>query len=508
MLVAVPAAAGNANRMSSTCRRCLILSEQIVLAFGRLALASVAIDAQTPVRIRHTIAAVDGNTLETQSHDGHDLKLHLAGFATIAIVRAARFEDIQQADYLASAAMRRPDGTFVSLEVHHLPPNGPPGHTRCDLQPGSTMTKAGVEANVQPAGNRELALAYTDGAQKILGIRSDRARCPAAALCFRRRCTPPLAGHGTRRVERRGQQSGPANPRRSSTVDRRRPNASMHPGCSRAMGETSSRISRARRHATPSGRGGRRSPPPRRSWSSYRRSCPRYPKARGRPASIRSECRAGSASRRIRGAGALRAEIRAPGAAPGPRGARERLTVPIRAGQAAKVRALSGSNAGDEECHVSLLRLNASGQAERQKRNRGNYGKARRVIHLSPPVVIRIHSGRCVRRVGASMGYDWHNLSYSPILLFSVALHAGSCPRAHLIGAWKPGCGRSAAHVGPWAAADPLASPKGTPLLEPTFSLSLCNSSGRPATIMPTEATLQSPARTAQIAGDRARSPV
>ncbi len=64
MLVAVPAAAGHANRILTTCGRRLILLGQIVLAFAMLALTSTAIDAQTPVRIRDTITAVDGNTLE------------------------------------------------------------------------------------------------------------------------------------------------------------------------------------------------------------------------------------------------------------------------------------------------------------------------------------------------------------------------------------------------------------------------------------------------------------
>jgi len=64
--------------------------------------------------------------------------------------------------------VKRPDGALVALEVHYLPPNVPPGHTPWDLQPGSTMTNANVEAVVQSAGNRELTLKYKDGMQKIL----------------------------------------------------------------------------------------------------------------------------------------------------------------------------------------------------------------------------------------------------------------------------------------------------------------------------------------------------
>jgi hypothetical protein len=64
--------------------------------------------------------------------------------------------------------MKRPDGTLVALEVHYLPPNVPPGHIAWDLQPGSTMTNANVEAIVATAGKRELTLKYKDGEQKIL----------------------------------------------------------------------------------------------------------------------------------------------------------------------------------------------------------------------------------------------------------------------------------------------------------------------------------------------------
>jgi hypothetical protein len=140
---------------------------RIALVVGALALAGVT-EAQTPARIRGTITGIDGNTLSVKSREGQDLKLQLADNATVAVAKAIRFEDIKQGDYVGSAAMKRADGTLVALEVHYLPPNVPPGFTPWDLQPGSTMTNANVEAIVQSGGNRELTLKYKDGAQKIL----------------------------------------------------------------------------------------------------------------------------------------------------------------------------------------------------------------------------------------------------------------------------------------------------------------------------------------------------
>jgi hypothetical protein len=141
---------------------------RIMLIAGALTVAGAPAEAQTPARIRGTITGIDGNTMAVKSRDGQDLKLQLADDATVAVAKAVRFEDIKQGDYVGSAATKRADGTLVALEVHYVPPSVPPGHTPWDLQPGSTMTNANVEAIVQSAGHRELTLKYKDGAQKIV----------------------------------------------------------------------------------------------------------------------------------------------------------------------------------------------------------------------------------------------------------------------------------------------------------------------------------------------------
>ena len=140
---------------------------RIAFLCGALALAG-AVDAQTATRIRGTITGFDGSVLALKSREGQDLQLQLVENATVAVAKPIKFEDIKPGDYVGSAAVKRPDGTLVALEVHYLPPTVPPGHTAWDLQPGSTMTNANVEAIVAAAGKRELTLKYKDGEQKIL----------------------------------------------------------------------------------------------------------------------------------------------------------------------------------------------------------------------------------------------------------------------------------------------------------------------------------------------------
>ena len=140
----------------------------MALVCGAFALAATSADAQQSIRVRGTITGIDGNVLSLKSRDGKDLTIHLADNLAVAVAKAAAITDLKPGDYVASAAMKRADGTLVALEVHYLPPAVPQGHTPWDLQPGSTMTNANVAAIVQVEGGRELTLEYKDGSQKIL----------------------------------------------------------------------------------------------------------------------------------------------------------------------------------------------------------------------------------------------------------------------------------------------------------------------------------------------------
>ena len=140
----------------------------LALFCGALALASAGADAPAPMRVRGTITAIDGNVVSVKLRDGQDVKLHLADDVGVAVARPIKFEDIKQGDYVGVTTQKRADGALIAREVHYLAPTVPQGHIPWDLEPGSMMTNANVDAMVSAAGNQELTLKYKDGMQKVV----------------------------------------------------------------------------------------------------------------------------------------------------------------------------------------------------------------------------------------------------------------------------------------------------------------------------------------------------
>lgn len=141
----------------------------IAIFMATLTVASQGAAAQTNVRVRGAITAIDATTLSVKSRSGEDLKLTLADHLSVGVATAVRFEDIKPGEFVGTTAVKGPDGRLVAREVHYLPPNVPAGHTAWDLEPGATMTNANVvEAVVAGIGVREISLKYKDGEQKIM----------------------------------------------------------------------------------------------------------------------------------------------------------------------------------------------------------------------------------------------------------------------------------------------------------------------------------------------------
>ena len=140
---------------------------QFVALMASMVLAITVAQAQTSVRVRGTITAIDGNVLSVKSREGRDLKITLADNVTVSVAKAIRFEDIKPGDKLGVTSMPGSDGMPVAVEVHYLPPGVPEGQGPWDLQPGSTMTNAIVAAMVTATGNRELTLQFQGTTQKI-----------------------------------------------------------------------------------------------------------------------------------------------------------------------------------------------------------------------------------------------------------------------------------------------------------------------------------------------------
>ena len=143
-------------------------SARLAICFLALLFVAAAAGAQTNVRIRGTITAIDGSVLAVKAREGPDLKIQLADNVMVAVATAVRFEDIKTGDYVGATTRPGPDGTHVAIEVHYLAPTTPEGQLAWDLEPGTTMTNANVGAIVEAVGKRELTLKFKNGEQRIL----------------------------------------------------------------------------------------------------------------------------------------------------------------------------------------------------------------------------------------------------------------------------------------------------------------------------------------------------
>jgi len=136
-----------------------------------LMLLSVTAGAQSTLRIRGTIAGVEGNVLSVTSRDGKALKIQLADNVTVSAAKAVALADIKPGDFVGPASRMGADGKLVAISLQLFPAalRGvvPEGHGPWDLEPGSMMTNATVAALVQASGGGELTLQYKGGSQTI-----------------------------------------------------------------------------------------------------------------------------------------------------------------------------------------------------------------------------------------------------------------------------------------------------------------------------------------------------
>ena len=129
--------------------------------------SSVAL-GQANVRVRGTIASLNGDVLSVKSRDGKDIRLHLAPDAQVVVPKETTLAEFKAGSYVGVTSLKGPDGRLVARTVHALGPQVPSGHTAWDSIPGSLMTNANISGSAQVSGGNELTLKYKDGEQKIL----------------------------------------------------------------------------------------------------------------------------------------------------------------------------------------------------------------------------------------------------------------------------------------------------------------------------------------------------
>lgn len=93
------------------------------------------------MRVRGTVASVDGNTLSVTSREGPVVRIAMAPNVGIRGVKAASAGDIKPGDYVGAATLPGENGTAGALEVLIFPAamkGANEGSFPWDLQPGST----------------------------------------------------------------------------------------------------------------------------------------------------------------------------------------------------------------------------------------------------------------------------------------------------------------------------------------------------------------------------------
>ena len=138
------------------------------LLVGATALSIASGYAQTPTRVRGTIAGMDGNAMIVNAGDGKNVDVQLSEKTNIVFAQPIPLSDIKTGDFLGVTSVKRKDGTLTAYDVRRFIKPNNPGHRPFDGRDDQTMTNANVTATVQGAAGRELVLSYEGGSQKVL----------------------------------------------------------------------------------------------------------------------------------------------------------------------------------------------------------------------------------------------------------------------------------------------------------------------------------------------------
>jgi hypothetical protein len=146
--------------------RALLLA--VAFLFG---MANALAQSQPSMRVRGAITGFDGHELQVKTRGGTALKMIVTDDTKINVLSPLKMSDIKQGSFVGVTAVRRRHGaSLLAREVHLFPEElrgTGEGHREWDLEPGSTMTNANVEAIVNTNNGKELTLVYEGGSQKI-----------------------------------------------------------------------------------------------------------------------------------------------------------------------------------------------------------------------------------------------------------------------------------------------------------------------------------------------------
>lgn len=147
--------------------KALLLAATIL--FG---LTNALAQTQPTVRIRGAVTGFDGQELQVKSREGKQLKVNITDNTKINVLSPLKMSDIKQGSFVGVTAIQHGPGTPLQAREVHVFPEAQrgtgEGHYDWDLEPGSSMTNANVDAVVNTNTGKELTLSYKGGSQKIV----------------------------------------------------------------------------------------------------------------------------------------------------------------------------------------------------------------------------------------------------------------------------------------------------------------------------------------------------
>jgi hypothetical protein len=136
-----------------------------------IAVSSVSAQPAPTVRIRGTIANVDGNMLDIKTREGSDVNVRMTDNVAVFAVVKTELSEIKEGSYIGVTAMPEPDGTQRAIAVHIFPENqrgAAEGFRPWDARANSTMTNATVTQTVKGTDGQNITVKYKDGEKKVV----------------------------------------------------------------------------------------------------------------------------------------------------------------------------------------------------------------------------------------------------------------------------------------------------------------------------------------------------
>jgi hypothetical protein len=163
---------------------------KVMLVVGAILFGLVNTQAQalSNIRVRGTITDVHGPELLVTTRDGKDMRIAITDSTKVNVLTAIKLKDIKKGSFVGVTAIQEGPGAPLRAREVHLFPEAQrgtgEGHYDWDLEPGSSMTNANVDAIVRTNNGREQKIIVTKDVPIVSFKPADRSLLKTGANIF------------------------------------------------------------------------------------------------------------------------------------------------------------------------------------------------------------------------------------------------------------------------------------------------------------------------------------